>query len=116
VTTTAGAGRVPYDWVRLTYPRGQTGGIRVDTHGWFVPAPWYDADRLNDFASLDQVRDELVVLLVSASGIGKSTTLTQEHSALTPSFSCLVDLKSLAGRPDAVALAVALLYGPTVLL
>jgi len=103
VTTTAGVGRAPYDWVRLTYPRGQTGGIRVDTHGWFVPAPWYDADRLNDFATLDQVRDEPVVLLVSASGIGKSTTLTQEHSALTRSFSCLVDLKSLTGRPAAVA-------------
>jgi hypothetical protein len=71
--------------------------------GWFVPVPWYDADRLNIFASLDQVRDEPVVLLVSASGIGKSTTLAQEHDALTTSVSCMVDLKSLAGKQNAVA-------------
>lgn len=103
MSTTAGTSGPLYDWVRLTYPRGQADGIRVDAHGWFVPVPWYTADRLKTFASLDQLRDEPVVLLVSASGVGKSTAFAQEHDALTPSVSCLVDLKSLAGRQDAVA-------------
>ena len=55
------------------------------------------------FRPLDQVRDEPVVLLMSASGIGKSTALAQERDALTPSASGLVNLKSLAGKQDAVA-------------
>jgi hypothetical protein len=76
---------------------------RVDEHGWFVPVPWDFAGRLDTFAPLEHIRDEPVVLLMSASGTGKSTALAQEHDALTRSDSCLVDLKSLAGRQDAVA-------------
>jgi hypothetical protein len=49
------------------------------------------------------VRDEPVIVLVSASGIGKSTALAQEHDALAATASRLVDLKKLAGRPDPVA-------------
>ena len=41
-------------------------------------------------------------MLVSASGTGKSTALAQEHDALSARASCLVDLKTLAGRPDPV--------------
>jgi len=73
VGTTAVTDGRRYDWVRLTYPRGQSGDIRVDEHGWFVPVPWHFAGHLNTFAPLDHVRDEPVVLLMSASGIGKST-------------------------------------------
>jgi hypothetical protein len=73
----------------------------VDEHGWFAPLPsWYFPYRVSVFAPLDQVRHELVIMLASPSGIGKSTALEQEHAALTADAACLVDLKKLAGRPD----------------
>ena len=93
-----------YDWVRLTYPRGRAGDAYfVDAHGWFLPSsPWYFADRVTVLASLDQVRDEPVIVLMSASGIGKSTALVQERDALTAAPARLVDLKTLAGKQDPV--------------
>jgi hypothetical protein len=98
------AGEPRYDWVRLTYPRGRVDGAYVDGQGWFRPVPsWYFPNRERVFASLDQVRDEPVIVLTSASGIGKSTALAQEHGALTSAAACLVDLKTLGGRQDPVA-------------
>jgi hypothetical protein len=94
-----------YDWVRLTYPRGRADDAYfVDTHGWFQPSPpWYFANRVSVLASLDQVRDEPVILMVSASGIGKSTAFALEHDALTSAASSKVDLKKLAGKQDPLA-------------
>jgi hypothetical protein len=105
VSVTESESRSSYDWVRLTFPRDRAAdAYAVDAYGWFVPVPpWYFADRAVPLAPLDQVRDEPVIMLVSASGIGKSTALAQEHDALSASASCLVDLKTLAGRPDPVA-------------
>jgi hypothetical protein len=94
-----------YGWVRQTYPRVRAGDAYfVDAHGWFSPMPsWYFADRVTALASLDQVRNEPVILMMSASGIGKSTALAQERDALTAAAACLVDLKELAGQQDPVA-------------
>ena len=98
------AGGPQYDWVRLTYPRGRVDGAYGDGHGWLLPVPsWYFPDRKSVFASLGQVRDEPVIVLMSASGTGKSTVLAQEHQALTEAAACLVDLKTLAGKQDPVA-------------
>jgi hypothetical protein len=101
--TAAGVPR--YDWVRLTYPRGRADDAYfVDTHGWFQPSPpWYFADRVTVLASLDEVRDEPVILVVSASGIGKSTAFALEHDALTLAAACWVDLKDLAREQEPVA-------------
>ena len=99
--TTSAVSRPRYDWTRLTYPRGRVDGAYVDEQGWFTPLPsWYFPYRVSVFAPLGQVRHEPVIVLASASGIGKSTALEQEYAALTADAACLVDLKKLAGRPD----------------
>jgi hypothetical protein len=93
-----------YDWVRLTYPRGRVDAAYGDGHGWILPVPsWFLPNRERVFAPLSELRDEPVIVLAAASGIGKSTALEQEHQALTPVASCLVDLKTAAGRHDPVA-------------
>lgn len=98
------AGGPHYDWIRLTYPRGRVDGAYTDRHGWFRPVPsWYFPNRVSVFASLGEVRDEPAIVLMSASGIGKTTALAQEHQALTAAAACLVDLKTLAGKQDPVA-------------
>lgn len=100
----ASAGRQHYDWVRLTYPRGRVDAAYGDGHGWILPVPsWFLPNRKSVFASLSELRDEPVIVLAAASGIGKSTAFAQEHEALTPAASCLVDLKTAAGRHDPVA-------------
>ena len=93
-----------YDWDRLTYPRGRVDAAYRDGHGWIVPVPsWYLPNRQSVFASLSQVRHEPVIVLMSASGIGKSTALAQELQALTPAAARMVDLKALAGKQDPAA-------------
>jgi hypothetical protein len=100
----ASAGGQHYDWVRLTYPRGRVDAAYGDGHGWILPVPsWFLPNRERVFAPLSELRDEPVIVLAAASGIGKSTALEQEHQALTPAASCLVDLKTAAGRHDPVA-------------
>ena len=107
VSVTAGRGQ-HYNWVRLTYPRGRVEAAYGDAHGWILPVPsWFFPNRESVFAPLSQVRHEPVIVLASASGIGKSTALAQEHQALTPDAACLVDLKTLAGKPDPVAYLLA---------
>ena len=92
-----------YDWTRLTYPRGRDDGGYTDGHGWLVPLPtWHFPGRRSLLAPLAGVRDEPVVVLISAGGTGKSTALAQEYHALAGS-ACLIDLKGLAGKPDPAA-------------
>lgn len=55
------------------------------------------------FAPFSELRDEPVIVLAATNGTGKSIALEQEHQALTPAASCLVDLKTAAGRHDPVA-------------
>src|SRR6185437_9399635 len=98
------AGGQRYHWVRLIYPRGRLDGAYLDGQGWFRPTPsWYFANRESFFASFAQLRGEPVIILMSASGIGKSTALAQEHEALTSAAACLVDLKTLGVHQDPVA-------------
>jgi hypothetical protein len=92
-----------YDWIRLTYPRSRPDGGYADGHGWLVPLPaWHFPGRRSFLAPLAGVRDEPVVVLMSAGGTGKSTALAQECQALAGD-ACLIDLKELAGKPDPVA-------------
>ena len=99
--TTAGGPR--YDWTRLTYPRGRDDGGYADEHGWLVPLPaWHFPGRRSFLAPLAGVRDEPVIVLMSAGGTGKSTALAQEYQALAGT-ACLIDLKDLAGKPDPAA-------------
>ena len=92
-----------YDWTRLTYPRSRDDGGYADEHGWFVPLPaWYFPGRRSFLAPLAWVRNEPVIVLMSAGGTGKSTALAQEYQALAGT-ACLIDLKGLAGQPDPVA-------------
>lgn len=79
------AGGPHYDWVRLTYPRGRVDGAYGDGHGWFLPVQsWYFPDRKSVFAPFGQVRDEPVIVLMSASGMGKSTAAGPRHQAHRP--------------------------------
>jgi len=92
-----------YDWTRLTYPRGRDDGGYADEHGWLVPLPaWHFPGRRSFLAPLAGVRDEPVIVLMSAGGTGKSTALAQEYQALAGT-ACLIDLKDLAGKPDPAA-------------
>ena len=92
-----------YDWTRLTYPRGRDDGGYADEHGWLVPLPaWHFPGRRSFLAPLAEVRDEPVIVLMSAGGTGKSTALAQEYQVLAGS-ACLIDLKDLAGKPDPAA-------------
>ena len=91
--------------VRLTFPRDRPADAYARRRLRLVGRPCrrgISPIGQSALASLDQVRDEPVIMLVSASGIGKSTALAQEQDALSASASCLVDLKTLAGRPDPV--------------
>ena len=102
VSMTAASGP-QYDWTRLTYPRGRDNGGSTDRHGWLVPLPaWHFPGRRSFLAPLAGVRDEPVIVLMSAGGTGKSTALLQEYHALAGG-ACLIDLKGLAGRPDPAA-------------
>ena len=50
----------------------------VDAHGWFSPTPlWYFADRVTALASLDQVRNEPVILMIerAAKNAGHDVTV-----------------------------------------
>ena len=102
VSMTAASGP-RYDWTRLTYPRGRDDGGYADEHGWLVPLPaWHFPGRRSFLAPLAGVRDEPVIVLMSAGGTGKSTALAQEYQALAGA-ACLIDLKDLAGKPDPAA-------------
>ena len=92
-----------YDWTRLTLsPR--PGRWRL--HGRarpLVPLPaWHFPGRRSYLAPLAGVRDEPVIVLMSAGGTGKSTALAQEYQALAGT-ACLIDLKDLVGKPDPAA-------------
>ena len=68
-----------------------------------MPLPaWHFPGRRSFLAPLAGVRDEPVIVLMSAGGTGKSTALAQEYLALAGT-ACLIDLKGLAGQPDPVA-------------
>jgi hypothetical protein len=102
VSRTAASGP-RYDWTRLTYPRGRNDGGYTDEHGWLVPLPaWHFPGRRSFLAPLAGVRDEPVIVLMSAGGTGKSTALAQEYQALAGT-ACLIDLKDLAGKPEPAA-------------
>lgn len=85
--------------MRLTYPRGRVDAAYGDGHGWILPVPsWFLPNRERVFAPLSELRDEPVIVLAAASGIGKSTALEQEHQALTGA-GCPQGMSSTARSP-----------------